>query len=289
VRAPDAELTARAVVVATDPATAGELLGIAVPAARSLTTFWHAAPLPPTPAGELHLDGDARGPVVNSVVLSASAPSYSPDARALVATTVLGDAGDARTEAGVEDGWADLVVASPPYPNNYDYADATRIELTFLGEVHGWGDLQRAVRSLLIRSCSQHMSGYRPEADLASEALAPIRGELHAAYEALETVRRQKGGRKAYHLMVAAYFADLAACWRMLRRAVRPGGEVLLVVGDSAPYGVHLPVERWLGELALAGGFERYAFEPLRERNASRLWKSRRHDVRLHEGVLRVT
>jgi phytoene dehydrogenase-like protein len=101
VRTPDAEVAARAVVVATDPGTAGELLGIAVPAARGLTTFWHVAERPPTAAAELHLDGDGRGPVVNSVVLSATAPGYSPDARALVATTVLGGAGDARTEAAV--------------------------------------------------------------------------------------------------------------------------------------------------------------------------------------------
>jgi glycine/D-amino acid oxidase-like deaminating enzyme len=101
VRTPDAEATARAVVVATDPATAGELLGVAVPSTRGLTTFWHVAEQRPTSAAELHVDGDGRGPVVNSVVLSASAPGYSPDARSLVATTVLGNAGDSRTEAAV--------------------------------------------------------------------------------------------------------------------------------------------------------------------------------------------
>src|SRR5262249_8805258 len=51
---------------------------------------------------------------------------------------------DARECAGVADGWADLVLTSPPYANNYDYADATRLEMTFLGEINGWGDLQSA-------------------------------------------------------------------------------------------------------------------------------------------------
>jgi phytoene dehydrogenase-like protein len=98
VRTPEGDLAARAVVVATDPATAAERT---VPAAHGLTTFWHVAAEPPTPAAELHVDGDDRGPVVNTVVLSASAPSYSPDGRALVATTVLGGSGDAGTEAAV--------------------------------------------------------------------------------------------------------------------------------------------------------------------------------------------
>jgi hypothetical protein len=101
VRTPDGEISAPAVVVATDPATAHDLLDLPVPGSRGLTTFWHVAAEPPTRAPQLHLDGDARGPVVNSVVLSASAPGYSPDQRALVATTVLGDAGDPGTEAAV--------------------------------------------------------------------------------------------------------------------------------------------------------------------------------------------
>jgi len=50
---------------------------------------------------------------------------------------------DARKCATVPDGWATLVVTSPPYANNYDYADATRLEMTFMGEIRGWGDLQK--------------------------------------------------------------------------------------------------------------------------------------------------
>ena len=39
----------------------------------------------------LHLDATG-GPVANTVVLTAAAPGYSPDSRALVASTVLGGA-----------------------------------------------------------------------------------------------------------------------------------------------------------------------------------------------------
>ena len=53
---------------------------------------------------------------------------------------------DARKCATVPDGWATLVITSPPYANNYDYADATRLEMAFMGEIRGWGDLQATVR-----------------------------------------------------------------------------------------------------------------------------------------------
>ena len=57
-----------------------------------------------------------------------------------------------------------------------------------------------------------------------------------------------------------------------------------LVVGDSAPYGVHVPVERWLGELALGAGFRSWTFQPVRTRNDR--WQTRKHRVPLHEGRL---
>ncbi len=59
----------------------------------------------------------------------------------------------------------DMVITSPPYPNNYDYADATRLEMTFWGEITGWKDLQTAVRQYLIHSCSQHSAAERLKLD----------------------------------------------------------------------------------------------------------------------------
>ena len=52
------ELTARAVVVATDPVTAADLLpGVAAPRMYALTTLYHVAPAPPAASPTLHLDG----------------------------------------------------------------------------------------------------------------------------------------------------------------------------------------------------------------------------------------
>ena len=193
---------------------------------------------------------------------------------------------DARTAVGVETNSIDLALTSPPYPNNYDYADATRIEMTFLGEIERWADLQATVRTHLVRSCSQHMAGYDPIEALEASEIEPIRDELVAAYERLAEERENHGGRKAYHSMIVAYFHDLARTWVSLRRVCRPGAVAHFVIGDSAPYAVHIPVERWLGELALGAGFTSWEFEKLRDRNVK--WKNRKHRVPLHEGILTV-
>ena len=92
VRTDDGELTGRAVIVAADPVTAAELLpGLDVPRMLPLTTLYHVAPDPPVHTPLLHLDATG-GPVANTAVLTAAAPGYSPDSRALVSSTVLGGA-----------------------------------------------------------------------------------------------------------------------------------------------------------------------------------------------------
>jgi hypothetical protein len=86
--------------------------------------------------------------------------------------------------------------------------------------------------------------------------------------------------------MIVLYFLDLANVWRALRRVARDGCLTCFVIGDSAPYGIYVPVDRWLGELALAAGFKSYTFEKTRDRNIK--WKNRKHRVPLHEGRLWV-
>jgi hypothetical protein len=196
--------------------------------------------------------------------------------------------GDARTCAEIPDRWANLVITSPPYPNNYDYADATRLEMSFFRELLGWSELQSKVRRHLVRSCSQHV----PEKDvnlaevLASPCLEPIRAEISEVCRQLAEIRLTKGGKKTYHLMVACYFSDLAQVWHALRRVCDSPSRICFVIGDSAPYGIHVPVIDWLGRLARAVGFHEFKFERTRDRNVK--WKNRKHRVPLCEGRLWV-
>jgi hypothetical protein len=195
---------------------------------------------------------------------------------------------DARNPNAVPEEWATLVVTSPPYANNFDYADSTRLEMSFFLDVRGWGDLQRVARHSLVRSCTQHVAALPHSLSeiLASPELEPISPEIHEVCERLAEIKSSRGGKKPYDLMVASYFADLAVVWKNIRRWSTPRARACFVIGDSAPYGVHVPVDRWLGLLAQAAGFSTWHFEKLRDRNTK--WKNRKHRVPLHEGVLWV-
>ncbi len=186
----------------------------------------------------------------------------------------------------VPDKYVDLVITSPPYANNYDYGDATRLEMSFWGEVSGWGDLQEKARKNLIRSCSHQAAlvNGNLEKILDDPDLLPIMPDIKKVTRQLQSEREHHAGRKHYHLMIAGYFSDIAKVWKNLRRMCKEGAMVCFVVGDSAPYGIHVPVERWLGELALSTGFKSYEFEKIRDRNVK--WKNRKHRVPLQEGNL---
>lgn len=99
-------IRARVVVLAADPRTTCRLAGLPTPTLRGLTTYYHGADEPPTEQALLHVDGERRGPVVNTAVLTTAAPSYATTG-ALIASTVLGtgeaDASEAvaRAHAGV--------------------------------------------------------------------------------------------------------------------------------------------------------------------------------------------
>ncbi|MFF8288732.1 NAD(P)/FAD-dependent oxidoreductase [Streptomyces sp. NPDC016309] len=84
------DVPARAVVVATGPATVAALLpDVELPAYRVVTTYYHVAPR--SPAGEPTLLVDTRRRFLNTCVLSDVARAFAPPGHALVATSVLGE------------------------------------------------------------------------------------------------------------------------------------------------------------------------------------------------------
>ena len=102
----DASIACRAVVVATDPIAAEHLVtGVSAPKGNSVTTWYHLAPVDPLSltGGDavLVVDGDRRGPVVNTVVMTHAAPAYASDGRVLVSSSALGTHDTVADEASV--------------------------------------------------------------------------------------------------------------------------------------------------------------------------------------------
>jgi phytoene dehydrogenase-like protein len=82
------EFTASTIVVATDATTATQLLGLPeVPRMAGCITWYHAVTNNPSGNGRLIVDGQNRGPIINSIVMSDISSSYAPLGQHLVSTT----------------------------------------------------------------------------------------------------------------------------------------------------------------------------------------------------------
>src|SRR5260370_39572167 len=93
-----------------------------------------------------------------------------------------------------------------------------------------------------------------------------------------------EGGKKTYHLMVACSFSDLARVRRALRRVCAGPWQVCFVIGDSAPYGVEVPVMDWMAPIAKSSGLE--SEEVVKPRDRQVKWEKQKHRIPLCEGRL---
>jgi phytoene dehydrogenase-like protein len=80
--------TAKKILIATDATTATQLLGLTeVPRMAGCITWYHADAVNPSGSGRLVVDGQRRGPIINSVVMSDISSNYAPANQHLISTT----------------------------------------------------------------------------------------------------------------------------------------------------------------------------------------------------------
>ena len=199
--------------------------------------------------------------------------------------------GDARQFASYADSeTVDLIVTSPPYLNNYDYADRTRLETYFWG-IHGsWADITRDVRDHLIMAATTQVRMTSMNGIVGCPMIRELDREIHSELldiiTRLKHMRSVKSGGKTYDYMVAGYFEDMLQVLKGAWEVLKPGGHFVLVLGDSAPYGVHIPTEEIVGRLAVSAGFSSYHVEQIRTRGGKWGHNPQRHKVPLRESIL---
>lgn len=135
--------------------------------------------------------------------------------------------GDGRRPATeIEPESQDLVLCSPPYPNNIDYTEVYKLEAWFAG---CYGD-QKDFRSQRLRTMRSHPSLIFPDRTLDNPRVA------RAATKAIEPVLaaipagRYEASRRR---VIEGYFGDLADFAAGTAAILKPGGSAAVVVGNS--------------------------------------------------------
>jgi DNA modification methylase len=179
--------------------------------------------------------------------------------------------------SAVETRSVNVVVTSPPYLNNFDFAEMTRMHLYFWGMCGSWREITAEVRAKLIVNTTTALTGHRNMQShyraMIADALLP---ELDAIVSVLAQERRIRAGKKEYDLLVYPYFAQMTRVLLETQRCLSPGGFIHVVVADAAFYGVHMSTPQFLASAMADMGFK--AVQCIKLRNRGHRWVLSKRD-----------
>jgi DNA modification methylase len=162
---------------------------------------------------------------------------------------------------------AGIVVTSPPYLNNFDYAEMTRMLLYFWGIANSWGEITQRVRAKLVVNTTTALQGHKTKQEAYRAEIPPrLHGPLAAVVSQLAEQRQKRAGKKPYDLLVYPYFAQMTAIFRQCHRCLANGGAIHVLVADAALYGVHISAPQFLRDILEEIGFRQATCSLVRTR-----------------------
>jgi hypothetical protein len=172
----------------------------------------------------------------------------------------------------------DIVITSPPYPNEKDYTRTTRLESVILGFINDKAEL-RTLKKGLMRSNSR--SVYAADDD---DRWVADHVEIQRIANEIEAKRIELGKTSGFERMYARatrlYFGGMARHLADLRHILRPGAQLAYVVGDQASYlRVMIRTGTLLADIAKSLGYEVVSIDLFRTRSATATKEQLREEV----------
>lgn len=195
----------------------------------------------------------------------------------------------------IENTSVDMIFTSPPYLNNFDYGESLKIFLYFWKLADDWNDITKTIREpSLVSSTTHYKKGdYVSKSDediLGDEFIANSPNMSDKIINDVHLIRRKinenKRRKKTFDILTLLYFKDMFNVINEMYRVVKEQSASFIIIGDSAPYGVHISTDTYIGEMSIECGFKSYTLIPIRKRGHK--WKSLRyrHNKELRECIL---
>jgi hypothetical protein len=172
----------------------------------------------------------------------------------------------------------DIVITSPPYPNEKDYTRTTRLESVLLGFIRDKQDL-RMLKQTLVRSNTRGV--YKVDRD---DTLVAEHEEIQRIAAAIEKRRielgKTSGFERLYAKVTKLYFGGMARHLADLRRVLHRGARLAYVVGDQASYlRVMIRTGQLIAGIAQSLGYEVVGIDLFRTRLATATGEQLREEV----------
>lgn len=144
----------------------------------------------------------------------------------------------------VPDGKVDLIITSPPYLNSRDYTDIYMLELKVLQLINSHEEL-RELRKNTLRSHVQ----------VSYDKILPIENKRLRNSLLEMSNRKLKTWNSDIINMICAYFEDMQFLFSEFAKKMQKGGVIYFNVANSAYYGVEVPVDYIIADIAESCGF----------------------------------
>lgn len=172
-----------------------------------------------------------------------------------------------KTMSETGDGGISSIITSPPYLNNFDYAEMTRMYLYFWGIAESWGDITDKVRVSQIVNTTTSLKGHKQRQEEYRTSLSSnVRQGADEIVSLLQAERQVRAGKREYDFLVYPYFSQMQNVLRECLRVLNTGGRFHMMVADAALYGVHVPSPQILAQIMKDAGFENVSCELVRKR-----------------------
>ena len=195
--------------------------------------------------------------------------AYAREARMVIDTAADNPVGACRIELGdsclpfSDDIQADIVITSPPYANRMSYIRELRpymYWMHFLETGQEAGDLDWKTIGGTWGSATTKLKSWRGVAETPIDA---------AVDEVCSRIINGKSG-EVLSPYVRKYFYDMWQHFMSIKPAIKHGGRICYIVGNSTFSGTMVPTQQWYAEMMKAAGFKDVRIEAIRKRNCNK-------------------
>jgi len=177
----------------------------------------------------------------------------------------------------LSDKFIDLIITSPPYPNDLEYTRQTRLELYLLDFVSNMQEVQD-IKKKMIKGSTKLI--YKE--DNYSSYIKKFRSITDVVGKISEALKFKNWGFD-YPKMIQEYFGTMYVSLKVFFELLKPGAHNLQVVGDQTYKNIVIPVGDIFIEMASELGYTKA------EKENYRIRRSTTHNIPLPEEIVILT
>jgi len=172
----------------------------------------------------------------------------------------------------------DIVITSPPYPNEKDYTRTTRLESVLLGFINNKEGLREIKRSL-VRSNTRGIYVIDNDDNWVRDNVEINRIAFEIEKRRID-LGKTSGFERNYARVTKLYFGGMVRHLAELRSKLKPGAMLAYVVGDQASYlQVMIRTGQILADIAESLGYEVVSIDLFRTRIATATREQLREEI----------